>query len=1181
MLTMGALLWPVVPAVALSPDLAVTQYVHDSWGVREGLTTDMASSFAQTADGNLWIGSQEGLARYDGLSFTLFDRRSDPPLNSLRIQCLLPGGDGELWIGTFQGLVCLRAGAFTTLDRDAALRDMAVNALAFDRSGALLVGTSHGLMRVVRERVEAIPLTADAASVFVTALAVEPSGTVWIGTNDGLLRREGQTVQRFGLADGLPDATVRALVIAPDGAVWIGTQRGLVCRRQGALRVYDRADGLPGEVISALAADPDGNIWVGTEGAGLGLIRRGRPTSARIDGPLDTAAIQALFLSPDGDLWIGTFGDGVHRLRGGLFTTVSTSEGLGDDSVRAVLQTRDGTLWVGGSAPGLSRLRDGRVEVLGRADGLPNDFVSSLYEDRDGTLWAGTNSSLYRYEDGRFRLFRDADGATIEQVRCMLQDRAGDFWFGTRRDGLCRLHAGRLNRYTAADGLRSDVVWGGIVEDREGVIWVGTEGGVNRLRAGRLEEPGAIRGLPTKVVLAMHLDADGDVWIGTMDGLVRHHNGRFFTYSAENGLFDSLVLAILEDDCGSFWFGCNRGVFRVRHVALDAFAEGLLDTLTCDVYGRDDGMKTAECNGATHPPAVRDRDGRLWFATNDGVTVVDPRIAVAPPPFPQLVIDRALVSGRRADLSSPLRAPPGSGDLHFQYSAASARYANRICFRFRLDGYEDEWHMAGGRREAYYTNIPPGRYTFTVQASNIRGEFGGEEKSYAFSLQPHLHQSPLFRGAVAAIALLGVVALFRWRVRQVRRRADELASLVQERTWELQAAKDEAEQATRTRGEFLAQMSHEIRTPMNGIIGMTRLAVETAREEERQEYLGIVDSSAHSLLDLINDILDLSKIDAGRFELVREPFAPRRCMQEALRPVALGAREKGITLRCETEPGVPAAIVGDEVRLRQVLINLVGNAVKFTDVGEIVVSAAPGPAPAGPDGVELRFAVRDTGIGIPADQLPQVFEAFRQVAGKAHQRPGGTGLGLSISTRLVAAMGGDLRVESEPGRGTTFFFSCVFPVADESAVAQKEEVPAASLPETPRISGDGLRVLVAEDNAVNQLLMRRLLEKAGHVVVMADNGEAALAACAREVFDIVLMDVQMPVMDGLQATAELRRREGGTGRHVPVIALTAHAMADDRARCLDSGMDGYVTKPVEPRRLFAAIQELLHAPISS
>jgi len=239
---------------------------------------------------------------------------------------------------------------------------------------------------------------------------------------------------------------------------------------------------------------------------------------------------------------------------------------------------------------------------------------------------------------------------------------------------------------------------------------------------------------------------------------------------------------------------------------------------------------------------------------------------------------------------------------------------------------------------------------------------------------------------------------------------------------------------------------------------------------------------------------------------------------------------------------------------------------------------APGPAPAGPGGVELCFAVRDTGIGIPEDQLPQVFEAFRQVTGKAHQRPGGTGLGLSISTRLVAAMGGELRVESEPGRGTTFFFSCVFPVA-----ASGEGTLAPPLPETPRDVGAdaGLRVLVAEDNAVNQLLMRRLLEKAGYRVVMADNGQAAVEACAREVFDLVLMDVQMPVMDGLQATVELRRREAGTGRHVPVIALTAHAMADDRARCLASGMDGYVTKPVEPRRLFAAMQDLLHAPISS
>ncbi|MHB8079161.1 MAG: two-component regulator propeller domain-containing protein [Candidatus Krumholzibacteriia bacterium] len=1178
LLTVGALLCAAAPGVARASDLAVTQYVHDSWGVREGLPQDMAAAFAQTADGHVWIGTQEGLARFDGLSFTLFNRRSDPPLNSLRIQCLLPGRDGALWIGTFQGLVRLQGGAFTMLDVNPGLRNEAANALALDAAGDLLVGSGRGLSRVVGDRVAAVSLATGDAPIAVTALAVEPSGTIWIGTNDGLLRRDGTAVERFGVADGLPDATIRALTLAPDGALWIGTQRGLACRRHGALQVYGQSDGLPGEVISALASGADGDLWVGTEGAGLGLIRHGRAVSARTGGPLDAAAIQALFMSPDGDLWIGTFGDGVHRLRAGLFTTYSASEGLNDDSITAVLQTRDGALWVGGRTAGLSRLRDGRVEVLGRAAGLPDDFVSGLYEDPAGTLWVGTNSQLYRYAGGRFGVFRDADGAGIEQVRCMLQDRAGDFWFGTRRSGLFRLHAGRFSRYTTADGLPSDVVWGGIVEDRQGVIWVGTERGVCRLRDGRVEGHDANRGLPAKVILAMHLDADGDIWIGTMDGLVRHHDGRFFTYSADDGLFDSLVLAILEDDRGSLWFGCNRGVFRLRHADLDAFAAGRLDTLTCDVYGRDDGMKTAECNGATHPTAVRDRDGRLWFATNDGVTAVDPRTAATPPPFPPLVIDRVVVSGRRADLQRPLSAPPGSGDLEFHYDAASARHADRIRFRYRLEGYDGTWQEAGGRRAAYYTNIPPGHYRFAVQASNSRGEFGATAQSYAFSLQPHLHQSPWLRGALTVLAILSVVALFRRRVRHVRRRADELAHLVQERTGELQAAKEEAEQATRARGEFLAQMSHEIRTPMNGIIGLTRLAVETGSEAERQEYLGIVESSAHSLLDLINDILDLSKIDAGQLELAREPFDPRRCLREALQPVALRAREKGIALRWEAAAGVPAAIVGDEVRLRQVLINLVGNAVKFTDAGEVVASAALAAAADEPGRVELRFAVRDTGIGIPADQLPRVFEAFKQVTGKAHQRPGGTGLGLSISTRLVAAMGGDLRVESEPGRGTTFFFACGFPVAEATAAAGAAESAAALRPEAP---GDaaGLRVLVAEDNAVNQLLMRRLLEKAGYAVVMAENGEAAVAACAREAFDLVLMDVQMPVLDGLQATVELRRREAGSGRRLPVIALTAHAMADDRERCLAAGMDGYVAKPVDPRRLFAAMRELLPQPL--
>ncbi len=1148
-----ALLLVSPAAVSLDPARELNQYGRDVW--QDGLPQNSVRSITQTADGFLWVGTHGGLARFDGTVFQVIEALSESDLPDLRVLDLEPARNGDLLVATAAGGV-LRIGphgirAFRTPQ---GLPSDITSSVLEEASERVAVGTSKGVAILRGGRVEKTGLE----SIPVRSLAQGADGSFWIGSEAGLFHwSRAAPSPRL-----VSNVRVSALAAARNQSIWAGLESGTVLEVTNAsgIRVAHEL----GSRVLALMAGENGDIWAGTEDRGLFRLRAFEAANLSMPA-LVQSSVLAIFEDREGSIWLGTNG-GLQRLRDTKAVSWGKEQGLPAENIRSVCEGRDGSIWIGTNGGGLNRIKNGAVTVFGRQEGVPSDVVRCVIEDPRHRVFMGTTRGVAILEDGKVRTLPELGAGPINAVYA---SRDGAVWVGSMGTGnspsLARIDpGGSIRRWDGEEKLRDQAVRT-VFEDRAGNLWIGTEtAGLLRLSGGKLESFGPRDGLRSRQILTLHEDARGTLWVGTGRGLCRIENNpengrlKIQCFGRAAGLPEEGLFQILEDGAGTLFMSSNKGILGVEKTRLEsASAREAREKIPYFTLTKADGLGNTQCNGVTQPAGWRTQDGRLLFPTVGGLAVIDPEhfsLNRLPPP---VVISRLFADG------SPAGPKPGTlfeigplERLEFHFAALTFLLPERVRYRYRLEGFENGWIEAGMRREAFYTALPPGDYTFHVTACNADGVWNPTGTSLPLRLRPRVTQTWWFRSGLGLLLAGLVTGGFALRMRKLRESERMLKALVEERTQSLREAVERAESANQAKSTFLASMSHELRTPLNVILGFLQLVDRDASiSGESRERLKAVARAGEHLLGLINNVLSISKIEAGRETLSVAPFELPWLLRGIEEMFRAPAASKGLLFKVDSSPEIPQFVLGDATKMRQILINLTGNAFKFTAQGSVTVRAAWNAGRA-------RFEIEDTGPGMTLAECQRLFAPFVQTE-SGQKTSGGTGLGLHISKRYARLMDGDITVESEKGKGSRFVIEVRLPLAEGTHLpAQKPASRVIGL-----VPGqEAPRVLVADDTDQSRLILATLLRETGFIVEEAANGEELVERFFSFRPHFVWTDVRMPVMTGFEAARAIRAREKG-GR-VPIFALSASAFESDRTEALAAGCDDLVAKPYREETIF-------------
>jgi signal transduction histidine kinase/ligand-binding sensor domain-containing protein/CheY-like chemotaxis protein len=1188
----------------------------------------------QDSKGYLWFGTNNGLYRFDGYSIREFkhDAHNTNTINHNNVNCIYADKSGILWIGTWGGLSRLdpSSGAFTRYKYDPrnikSLSNNDVRAIDEDLDGNLWVGTfGGGLNRFNRLTGEFTVFqfskqnAGSISSNYINTLSRDRKGDIWVGTRRGINKLEPENA-RFTSYQSMSDeneeqasANISCIFEDKNGAIWFGTYGGGLLqldRRNGKLLSYmhdpKSSASICNNTINSIVTDNDNQLWIATpEGINILDLESGNLQLVQNNpdnpGSLQNNDVRLLFKDKAEIIWIiSAEGVSIYSKLSGRFRKFQRNpnedNSLSSNIINAFIEEPDGTIWIG-TREGLNRFnrktREFKTVILeSKVKGLSvSNEIKSLLIDSKGRFWIGTTNGLclFNRETNKVEVFRydPANANSLNnEIHTIFETRNGEIWCGIRR-GLVKfdIETGYFTLHRpdplVSDNQISNSVYT-ILEDRFGNFWVGTLGGglsefnrENETFKRFKNNPNDSLSLSHNSVISLHEDQFGFFWVGTYGGglnRVDRKSGRFINYTARNGLPDDIIYSILEDSNGNLWMSTNTGLVK-------------FDTKS-KTFRNYDVLDGLQSNEFTIGSALECKNGEMLFGGISGFNMFYPDSIqennyIPPTVITQFkVLDKEVVPGSEA-----IELAHNQNYVTFEFSSLSYALSDKNQFAYKLQGFDEDWVFSGNRRFVSYSNLGPGEYTFQVKSSNSDGLWNESGSTLKLIIERPFWKTWWFI-LICVLVFIGLLYLaLRLRVRNVNIQNQVLEEKVKLRTSELekateeaQAAKEAAEKASRSKSGFLANMSHEIRTPLNGILGFTDLLIRNEPAEDDKKYLELIRSSGDTLLNLLSDILDLNKIEQGKLSIEAIRFNFFEAVKQTLVPYQYRSNEKGLQFHVSFDERIPKQVLGDPTRIKQLVINLVSNAIKFTETGGISVEFKLEQEIKGEEEFfTLIGVITDTGIGVPEDKQALIFDSFTQADGSFTRKYGGSGLGLSIVKQLLKLMKGSIKLESpapEPhfesaNPGATFTFRL-----ELQAQASEDESN-----ETNNSNGqadnfhfdENYRILLVEDNKINQFLAMTILQNFGAEVITADDGSQGVEKMKAEDFDLVLMDVQMPVMNGYESTAAMR----AMGIQLPIIGLTANVYKEDIEKCIESGMNAHLGKPFTEATLFKELKKWL------
>jgi ligand-binding sensor domain-containing protein/signal transduction histidine kinase len=950
----------------------------------------------QTHDGFLWIATEGGLVRFDGEDFSTYTSKKYPQLPSNVIYNLMQDRAGTLWIATSGGVANYSHGKFLgypsvgetyQIFQDRAHRIWALTANGVDlfqkgsfrtilpvvtgeasqmlqtTDGALWIATDNGLFYSSGDSRQFKSLGRHSN---IRALAIAMNGNVWAGTGTGVESCNALGC-RFLHPAGLPNPVYVSALAQGRQGMWVGTDEGLfLIRNHRALR-YSKSDGLPSNQVNLLFRDREGSLWIGTT---RGVARftgshiETLPNSSELAGNMALSAYE----DREGDLWLGFESNGLGVLRSLTFTNLTTRDGLAGSYVLSVTQGADGTIWAGTNGSGLSAYKNGRFTTLTRQQGLSSNVILAVRQGKGHTLWVGTADGLDAVDSGKVvASYTTANGLPDDFVRSLYLDSRGDLWIGSRQ-GLTRFNEGQFTTYTQLDGLGSNLIGAMLQDRRNGALWIGTLNGLTRFANGKFQNFTRQDGLSSNIITALYQDSTGTLWIATKGGgLDRYQGGRFTKISSEKTGLPGSIYAILSGNEGYLWLSSTHGIYRASLAALNRFADGKNRRLPLSTFGASDGMGISECSRGGHPAAWQSADGRLWFATLKGLAIVNPAHMELDRVPPKVAVEQVSIDDQPTSIRSALKVPPGHSRIEIHYAGLSFVAPQKVRYRYILVGFDQHWVDAGTQRNAYYTNLAPGKYTFRVMAANQDGLWSSNAASIQFTVLPQIYQTWWFRGVIIITLLLLAYLIYWLRVRSVRA--------------QFQAVLGERTRIAREIHDTLAQGFAAVSVQLEVVSQLLPTSIEAAR----------------SSLDTARSLVRIS-LDEARASIwdLRSQGTDQETLATRIRTMAdrLGS-PKGIKTQLHVNGVYRPLAPSVEAEIEMIAREAVTNAVRHSGAQSIVVRLTYDPR-------DFQISVQDNGKGFTQPSTAGLRGHF----------------GMTGMRERAAKIGGHMEVISRPGEGT-------------------------------------------------------------------------------------------------------------------------------------------------------------------